>query len=450
MASESTAVSLAGGPAGQSPSPSPSAAAHDTPDWEHLQKWKDLTNETQTNPYYPQAWIERAEFYLQVKFYELACADAHKAHILCDVGMREKLSRSLQLTALGPQDMVEYRENAAWISYVALRELGAVNDAMEFFPEIDGGLLGSEALPEHISPKDWTDEDKPELARNRYPWLDEYVKPRNVDGWRPQLTKKDMSLKKASFAEDEDVLSMYTEKERHKDDLLFSDRPETTALPNEVASNDEEAMFLVAHMVKVAAQRLNSSPATFPGLLRLNPTNTLTASYQVPKDNFSFKRLIEDTAAVLIAENLLFDKAFDSWRIFTLYWRLCTNCFTQKFDEPREHRIIGIAGAYAFFNHSCRPNAGWLVRPSASKPGAYTMEITASRYIRPGGEVFISYLADLERPLEERRKDLYSWFGANCLCSKCVEEEKQQNRASLRASASHPRPRRERAEYSAP
>lgn len=419
-----------------------------TTNWQHIGRWKSLTNDIQAKPYHPQSWIDRAEFYLEVSFCELACADAYKARILCDRALWDRLKRTdgLDHDEVSPDNMSEYHKHASSVLYVALRELGAVNDAAEIWPDVEW----PDYVPGHVSSDAWVQNDRPELARHRYPWLNEYVESRNLDPWRPILKAKGLTIKKASFADDADTLGLFTDVDRRKDDHIFSDKAHTTDVPSKLASNEEDAMFMTTYMIKKAIEDITAIPRKSASFLKVCPIDSLTASYDVPKDSFSFKRLIEVPAHVLLANDLLFDDRFDFWRIFTMYWRICTNDFSQKFDEPHEHRIVGLASSYAFFNHSCRPNAAWEVRPSTSRPGEYFVEIRTLRPIRAGGEIFISYLEDIEKmSLEARRTELRSWFGADCTCPRCTADEKDQHNADLRASVTNTRPRRLKASYTA-
>ena len=74
-------------------------------------------------------------------------------------------------------------------------------------------------------------------------------------------------------------------------------------------------------------------------------------------------------------------------------------------------------------NHSCDPSLEYL--EDVSQPGGGTnLALVATRDIRAGEEVFVSYI-DVERyqSVGERRRKLFPWFGGNCACTRCAAEE---------------------------
>lgn len=73
----------------------------------------------------------------------------------------------------------------------------------------------------------------------------------------------------------------------------------------------------------------------------------------------------------------------------------------------------GLFLMFSRINHSCDPNAAW---DTGRAPGV--MEVRAKRHIRPGEEITISYINQLEKPTDERRQRLRRW-GFVCQCSKC-------------------------------
>ncbi len=71
-------------------------------------------------------------------------------------------------------------------------------------------------------------------------------------------------------------------------------------------------------------------------------------------------------------------------------------------------------------NHSCRPNADFVARP---KKGV--QDLVATKLIKEGEEIFISYLpayAEGSAPRKVRQKYMTKWYGFACKCPECNEK----------------------------
>lgn len=73
----------------------------------------------------------------------------------------------------------------------------------------------------------------------------------------------------------------------------------------------------------------------------------------------------------------------------------------------------GLFLTFSRINHSCEPNAVW----DTGRNGG-VMEVRAKSTIEPGEEITISYIGQIDKPVEERRKVLRRW-GFECQCKKC-------------------------------
>ena len=57
-----------------------------------LSSFNRLSQETIDAPYHPESWLARARLFSRQGYFELAVADAYKAHMLCDEYIRLQLS----------------------------------------------------------------------------------------------------------------------------------------------------------------------------------------------------------------------------------------------------------------------------------------------------------------------------------------------------------------------
>ena len=154
----------------------------------------------------------------------------------------------------------------------------------------------------------------------------------------------------------------------------------------------------------------------------------------------------------------LTDLAFDSWILWTLYWKLGTNAIdvhladhdagngpgaeddAEAGDGEAEDDLeaeddseldnsfdsnngviparIGVGTAFSMFNHDCKPNADWV-------PGTDPKKVVfrANRNIDKNEEITISYLCDeqLKDDVDGRRNIIKSW-GFTCTCDRCIRE----------------------------
>lgn len=101
------------------------------------------------------------------------------------------------------------------------------------------------------------------------------------------------------------------------------------------------------------------------------------------------------------------DFRFETWVLLVLQHRISIN----KRAEPSAEGgfMSSVNPCFSMFNHSCESNASW------KDVGTTTVEITASKNIKKGEEVYLDYGGTRE---EQRH-----WFGeGGCRCTKCRKE----------------------------
>ncbi|KAI2608793.1 uncharacterized protein GGS25DRAFT_491580 [Hypoxylon fragiforme] len=100
-------------------------------------------------------------------------------------------------------------------------------------------------------------------------------------------------------------------------------------------------------------------------------------------------------------------------RLWALFW---TNCSATPNNKS------GLYPAFSRANHSCRPNVTW---PIEMMDGEAKLTMTATREIRAGQEIFVTYCSSMRTlPLKERRSKLMNW-GFTCRCELCTSEEEK-------------------------
>lgn len=395
---------------------------------EFLASYHRLTKITQTTPYHPDSWLERAGLFLG-KYNELACADAYKALLLCGEIKRGQLPGPHLVMEMEVDEKNAFASLACWILFVALHELGEHSIAAGFQASIPEDFV-EPSMPAGVS-QNWDDSQKPKLARHKYPWSSGAIKPRQLDAYKKDLDFWDIKIKKATIGtQDDDFQGVFAKNVIKKGVSVLEDTIVKTNLPMG-RRKKRPAMVLLDHVLanilsddakKDDAKKDNAKKADLRSLdiLDMDSYNTLTIEYAAPADDFSFADIVENLASALLTRGLLFSPNFDFWRIFILYWQLCTNHFEVKFSIGLQ--VVGTAKLYSFFNHSCAPNVSWEAR--IFEDDKFDMLMKAERDLNEGEELFISYLGkkDLAKPVAARRRLLRAWFGADCLCKRCTRE----------------------------
>ena len=397
-----------------------------------LKAYYRLTAALEQEPYHPRAWLERAELFLG-RYNELACADALKAHILCD----ENTSLTIPSTTVPNLDDFstrKHRARASWFLYVALRELGAYSAAMEYTDQFPPALLNPRFLPASVSTARWPAVDRPKLGRHRYPWLPQDLLARATrSNVREFMEQHGLLIDKASFTDDHDVKGVFATQDIAEADLIMIDNVRHADANSGVEHQDRNLVFL-NHVLETLIDGIPEVPDHRFNLLTLVGLRSLTISFGVPPDDFSFQGQVKSIALYLLQHGQLFSPRFDFWKIFLVYWKVCTNSFshlTEQLDQNGDEKVIvGMAQNFSFFNHSCDPDAIWSVQYNEEKMSdrpayPYEIVISARRPINAGQEIFLSYLPpkELSGSVHERRETLRAWLGADCQCQRCEDDD---------------------------
>ena len=394
--------------------------------------------------YNPRPWLDRAQYFLG-KYNELACADALKAYMLCGNSMLPTFYPDAE--HLHWQVRLQYSKTASWIIFQALRELGAYSAANEWLGRFPRTWLHSMHLRRGVDKTKWKQQEQPKLARHIYPWA-------LSSSHGGPLTKVDKFMKerglrvdRASFANDDKVKGVFATRPFQTGSTIMLDRLIAQAVLPFGCTEGNRVSVLLKHVIKGLSELVSEEGGSVD-VVRPDGLDTLAATHGVPPDDFNFERQIRSIALVLLRNKKLFSADFDFWKIFSLYWKLCTNACTGDRPPTEKERkknaysgknmdndgnvkipLVGIAQHYSFFNHSCRADAEWgtIQNAAVDRDHPTVMEVTALRDIQAGEEIFISYLGleDLELPLSERRAVLRDWFETDCQCTRCQEQEQE-------------------------
>jgi hypothetical protein len=141
--------------------------------------------------------------------------------------------------------------------------------------------------------------------------------------------------------------------------------------------------------------------------------------------------------------------------IQTIYWRLENNAHSGMTTlTGTEVHMTAVNGQYLFINHSCDPNVSWhgttafgsmdvsLLKDRDGtrllRPGSSAVWCVASRDIKQGEELKISYIGDpmgvtgvKNGDRKSKRARLAKWFDYGCGCDICEEENKEGFEESL-------------------
>jgi hypothetical protein len=167
---------------------------------------------------------------------------------------------------------------------------------------------------------------------------------------------------------------------------------------------------------RVLALSLHQS-ATHP--LQTSILNRLTPAYSMPEPQliiFNFTDHIITPILTLreFGVDIFANSLYDTWVLHTIRCRLQNNKHGATLDD-----FVGsaVSPLYSMFNHSCNPNVDWRHDDHNS-----TVTLFATRDIKEGEEMCISYIKGAGMPREERQKALMTWLGMKCGCTMCELE----------------------------
>jgi len=404
-----------------------------------IEIFEEHTKKIKKDLYNPKVWIDRAEAFLP-DFPELAAADAYKGHMLCDEYIRQLLLDS-SARAYSGAHTDGCRDVANWLLSLALNELGCRQASDRYADRVPAGFRVRLKAPNGMKPN--TDGNRnPRLERHEYPWLSRHSMERDIAGVQQIMKTHSLKVQKASIADDESIMGVFATKDFEIDATVLDDPIwKVTQKPKHAKASDSVTLldFLLTDPDFLNGVKNTESDSV--QVLEDPRLKTLTISYGVPADKFSFPLQIKEVCIRLFQANKLFSLDFDFWKLFTIYWRLSTNSFSHPPDGPgsEQQRFVGVARLYSFFNHSCEPNASWCpnekgtrdLKTQAIMEEGTKMEIKALRAIKKGEEIFISYLnaGEMNMGVAQRRKALMSWIGSDCMCTRCERQANELRKA---------------------
>ena len=390
-------------------------------------------------PYDPAVWLSRADVLIRCGFPELALGDCYKAKLL----MRER-------TWEGDQEM---KRNAFYLTIQALCLCGCMMDALDEANSAED--LGAVAdilkthMPDNSLPyrqhiHSLTGIDRQEAERSgylrlvAYPWMD--LAPRDPPvlkesvrqflGSACQLYKSPIRAK--MDGDGTDVLGVRATSDLQKGDIALVAQANAdsgrcccwagTALAETPSQISQQAASQDRLLLQVLNKCLTKRPVTDP------LEHPIVAQLCVPYSPFNYipfnyqKSIVRPITMIeSLGVDIFADLDYDTWILLTIQHRLRNNRIALTGLSGRPCHLL--SQLYAFFNHSCDPN----VTSETDSEGGTTLVMKATRSIRSGDELFVSYLGQqsLAITMEIRRAELWPWFGCLCQCPKCIKEEKQ-------------------------
>jgi hypothetical protein len=165
------------------------------------------------------------------------------------------------------------------------------------------------------------------------------------------------------------------------------------------------------------ANMVSSHPLDVPMINQLTTVFGITTRFSLKK------HIIEPNECLQrIGVDIFRDFRYDTWVLRMLSARVDSNMRGHVFDEAQGSSLmLAVHRDYSFFNHSCEPNVDVSAGDGDQTAAIY---LSATRKIRKGEELFISYLDEdqLELGYYERKKLLESWTGGRCECVRCAKE----------------------------
>lgn len=200
--------------------------------------------------------------------------------------------------------------------------------------------------------------------------------------------------------------------------LAFLHEPASTA--KETTDFALDALLLL----RILALSL-STAATHPLLTPI--LAVLTPAYSMPSPqliimNFTSHIVTPILTLQALGVNIFTNAAYDTWVLHTMRCRIQNN----KHGATLEGLVgSAISPLYSMFNHACEPNVNWRHDDEGNGGGSSTVTMFATRDIKEGEEMCVSYVEGQEMGLFERQKALKGWLGMDCGCVRCVKEREE-------------------------
>ncbi|KAL2072158.1 hypothetical protein VTL71DRAFT_11501 [Oculimacula yallundae] len=179
---------------------------------------------------------------------------------------------------------------------------------------------------------------------------------------------------------------------------------------SQVAFPDHMPVFLTRFLALILQD--GCDPLDHPSIASVVPHNDTSNM------TWSFNGMVSGpiTALQVLGVDVFADLRFDTWVLLTMWSRIRNNCMTADISVPNK----SLSPSYSWFNHSCSHNAERTVAKSGL---ACDMEMRALKTIQRGEEIFVTYISEETLALKkaERHAALRAWFGAACMCQRCLK-----------------------------
>jgi hypothetical protein len=398
-----------------------------------------LTKELKDNPQHPAPWLARAEVFL-TQYPLLAVADSYKAYLLTRSDFKPRRGKKADLQKKTLNDLAN---QARLLLVHSLLRLDAVQDALVYLREIDdekyaGTVSEIEFKVQWNVNRSYIGNKKSFFRREKYPWVEEKDVTRSdevLETARKALGEYNLDIRQSTVVNNPQVYGVFS-KDSIQAGTLIAPSLKNTLFKMKRGSGErgDETTTIKIILRKSISRAMESNECR---LLDDELVAALTPSFHGVVE-FSMKEDIKDIFEILRPRFHVYDEAYEFWRIMILDWRIQTNTFEYLGHE-------GIQEQFAFINHSCDPSLSW--RLFGWPPDKMTLG--ALKDISEGEELFVSYIstAELRLPVHLRRKILWGWFGADCMCSRCKQESVMtENKKRKRVGGNGPEAKRVRRE----
>ncbi|QDS69553.1 hypothetical protein FKW77_007852 [Venturia effusa] len=380
------------------------------------QDFEEYTKRIRKAPHDPQVWLSRAVWfagygvpYIRENHWPLlAAADAYKVYkwFSCP-----KFRRENHLYDIPGAELRETKLQACRILVKALLDLKDIQRARYYVKE--EGIYESLCKEDQSRLRRPLSEDyRPKMRAQQYPWIPARFmdRTRYLHNIRENLASRGLALIPSRIGKrNENNLGVFAMKRFKKGEPLFEEK---TLKPS------RHTLHSVFHFFDAAIKELKKGAPRH--LLDRSELGALAASYNDHENVFRFRT---EHLGYLKAKDprLLWNTDLDMWVLDTAHQRCSTNQFglTEERADRKSIRWSVISPMASLFQHSCEPVAQWGPK---DKECADMMVMTAIRNIEQGEEIYDSYCDDGD--LEWRREQLKHWIGGDCMCTKCVKEER--------------------------
>ena len=169
---------------------------------------------------------------------------------------------------------------------------------------------------------------------------------------------------------------------------------------------------------------------------------SLTPNYESADDvsrRWSLESHVDVPQRILttLGVDIFKDLRYDSWVLQTIWARIVNNS-RGGVEQGLGGSIVwrSVNPLYSFINHSCEPNADARRIEQTYTPrdvpviGSSALAIVATRDIKPGEEICISYLAKDQLSANRANRNLllrHNWLSGDCMCTRCQREAGSQS-----------------------